>query len=54
MTYIINLLNSKKTNIDVAISGWVKTCRSSKSVSFISLNDGSTINNIQVVAFHSY
>ena len=50
MTYIINLLNSKKTNIDVAISGWVKTCRSSKSVSFISLNDGSTINNIQVVA----
>ena len=50
MTYIIDLLNSKKTNIDVAISGWVKTCRSSKSVSFISLNDGSTINNIQVVA----
>ena len=50
MTYIIDLLNSKKTNIDITVSGWVKTCRSSKSVSFISLNDGSTINNIQVVA----
>ena len=30
--------------------GWVRTKRASKNVAFIALNDGSTINNIQVVA----
>jgi asparaginyl-tRNA synthetase len=31
------------------VRGWVKTFRSSKNVSFLHLNDGSTIQNIQVV-----
>ena len=30
--------------------GWVRTKRASKNVAFIALNDGSTINNLQVVA----
>lgn len=34
----------------VNVKGWVRTRRGNKSVSFIALNDGSTINNIQVVA----
>tara|TARA_B110000908_G_scaffold170024_1_gene228483 strand:- start:78 stop:1517 length:1440 start_codon:yes stop_codon:yes gene_type:complete len=34
----------------VNLKGWVRTKRGSKHVSFIALNDGSTINNIQVVA----
>ena len=34
----------------VSISGWVRTKRGSKNVSFIAINDGSTINNIQAVA----
>ena len=34
----------------VELHGWVRTRRGSKNVSFIALNDGSTINNIQVVA----
>ena len=34
----------------IAISGWVRTKRGSKNVSFVALNDGSTINNIQIVA----
>jgi len=34
----------------VNLKGWVRTKRGSKNVSFIALNDGSTINNIQVVA----
>ena len=34
----------------INIKGWVRTKRGSKNVSFISLNDGSTINNIQIVA----
>ncbi len=35
---------------DISVKGWVRTRRGSKQVAFISLNDGSTINNIQVVA----
>ena len=31
------------------MKGWVRTHRSSKAVDFIALNDGSTINNVQVV-----
>jgi asparaginyl-tRNA synthetase len=30
--------------------GWVRTKRSNKNVSFIALNDGSSINNYQIVA----
>ena len=30
--------------------GWVRTKRGNKQVKFIALNDGSTVNNIQVVA----
>ncbi|MCF0210454.1 MAG: asparagine--tRNA ligase [Bacteroidales bacterium] len=34
----------------VRVKGWVRTKRGNKNVAFIALNDGSTINNIQVVA----
>ncbi len=34
----------------ILVKAWVRTHRQGKNVSFISLNDGSTINNIQVVA----
>lgn len=34
---------------DVNVKGWVRTRRGNKNVSFIALNDGSTINNIQIV-----
>jgi len=35
---------------DVLVKGWVRTRRGNKNISFIALNDGSTINNIQIVA----
>ncbi len=35
--------------IDVVAKGWVRTKRGNKGVAFIALNDGSTINNIQLV-----
>ncbi|MBQ0142920.1 MAG: asparagine--tRNA ligase [Prevotellaceae bacterium] len=35
---------------DVNVRGWVRTKRGSKAVSFIALNDGSTIKNVQIVA----
>ena len=34
---------------DVLVKGWVRTRRGSRQVSFIALNDGSSIHNIQVV-----
>ena len=33
----------------VLAKGWVRTKRGNKNVAFIALNDGSTVNNIQVV-----
>jgi asparaginyl-tRNA synthetase len=36
-------------NTPINVKGWVRTKRGNKNVAFIALNDGSTINNIQVV-----
>ncbi|WP_323757204.1 asparagine--tRNA ligase [Roseivirga sp.] len=44
------LLRSSQANIDVTVKGWVRTKRGNKNVNFIALNDGSTINNLQIVA----
>ncbi|MAR40425.1 MAG: asparagine--tRNA ligase [Flavobacteriales bacterium] len=49
-TKVKSLLNEKATGQEICVKGWVRTRRGSKHVSFIALNDGSTINNIQVVA----
>ncbi|MBQ1972921.1 MAG: asparagine--tRNA ligase [Paraprevotella sp.] len=49
-TKIIDLLKSEAYGAEVNVKGWVRTRRGSKSVYFIALNDGSTINNIQIVA----
>ena len=42
-------LSSTHFGTDINVKGWVRTHRSSKVVDFIALNDGSTINNIQIV-----
>jgi asparaginyl-tRNA synthetase len=44
------LLQGAATGQEVMVQGWVRTHRGSKNVSFISLNDGSTIHNLQIVA----
>lgn len=38
-----------KAGVDVQVKGWVRTKRGNKNISFVALNDGSTINNIQIV-----
>ena len=48
-TKIVDLLQRKDWGAMVNVKGWVRTLRGSKAVSFIALNDGSTINNVQVV-----
>jgi len=43
------LLSSPMLGSDVLVKGWVRTKRGNRNIVFIALNDGSTINNIQVV-----
>jgi asparaginyl-tRNA synthetase len=49
-TLIVDLLKSKELGKDACVKGWVRTKRGNKNVAFIAVNDGSTINNIQIVA----
>jgi asparaginyl-tRNA synthetase len=44
------LLMSQETGTNVLVKGWVRTKRGNRNITFIALNDGSTINNIQIVA----
>ena len=44
-----NLLSNPVLGSDVLVKGWVRTKRGNKNILFIALNDGSTINNIQIV-----
>ncbi len=46
----IKALLSQEPGKEVLAKGWVRTKRGNKQVKFIALNDGSTINNIQIVA----
>ncbi|GHT19998.1 asparagine--tRNA ligase [Bacteroidia bacterium] len=48
-TRIVDLLATPELNREVCVKGWVRTRRGNKNVAFIALNDGSTINNIQIV-----
>ena len=48
-TKIVDLLKRTDIGAMVNVKGWVRTRRGSKQVNFIALNDGSTINNLQIV-----
>ena len=52
-TKISELLKSKASIEEVLIKGWIRTRRDSKSFSFIEINDGSCLKNIQVIADNS-
>jgi asparaginyl-tRNA synthetase len=47
---IADWLQTAPTNQDIEVSGWVRTKRGNKEIAFIALSDGSTINNLQIVA----
>jgi len=47
---IKELLEKDFIEQEVTVMGWVRTRRSNKNVSFIALNDGSSIKNYQIVA----
>lgn len=42
-------LHLKNDNDAVFVCGWIKTMRTSKSLGFVELNDGSTFKNIQII-----
>jgi len=44
-----DLLASREFGKDFLLKGWVRTKRGSNKITFVALNDGSTIHNIQVV-----
>ncbi len=48
-TEIKEILANSPVGSQVNVKGWVRTRRGSKNVGFIALNDGSTINNLQIV-----
>jgi asparaginyl-tRNA synthetase len=48
-TVIKDLLKSPTFGEQVCVKGWVRTRRGSKQVAFVALNDGSSINSIQIV-----
>ena len=50
-TTIKELLANPAPHVDtrVDVKGWVRTRRGNKHVQFVALNDGSTINNLQIV-----
>lgn len=49
-TRIVDAVKMTQFGETVNVKGWVRTKRGNKEVNFIALNDGSTINNIQIVA----
>ncbi|WP_425392735.1 asparagine--tRNA ligase [Ekhidna sp.] len=48
-TKIRQILKDGKSGEELCVKGWVRTKRESKNVAFVALNDGSTINNLQLV-----
>src|ERR1700756_4163557 len=49
-TPIKDALQSATPSDSVQVQGWVRTRRDSKDFSFIELNDGSSLRNLQVIA----
>ena len=48
-TKIVDILKSEDFGKEVTVKGWVRTRRGNKQINFVALNDGSCINNCQVV-----
>ncbi|MBE6451616.1 MAG: asparagine--tRNA ligase [Alphaproteobacteria bacterium] len=52
-TKIVDLLAAQNPKSQVLLKGWVRTRRDAKDFSFIEVNDGSCLKNIQVIANNS-
>ena len=52
-TTVRNALQSAAPISEIFVQGWIRTRRDSKDFSFIELNDGSSLKNVQVIARNS-
>src|SRR5438270_13656419 len=52
-TSVKDALNRTAPIAPISVQGWVRTRRDSKDFSFIELNDGSSLRNLQVIARNS-
>jgi asparaginyl-tRNA synthetase len=52
-TRVNDALNSQAPMEQILVKGWVRTRRDAKGVSFLELNDGSSLNNLQAVVAES-
>jgi len=50
MMQICRILESSPGPESIEVSGWVRTRRDGKDLSFIEINDGSCLKNLQVIA----
>lgn len=50
---IKDILSADKSNYEAAVCGWVRTTRDAKDFCFIEINDGSAVENIQIIAENS-
>jgi len=48
-TLIVDIEKLETADIDILVKGWVRTKRGSKKFSFLTINDGSNMNGIQVI-----
>lgn len=47
--FIKEILLKKPVNCEITVKGWIRTKRESKNICFIEINDGSCLNNLQVI-----
>ena len=52
-TRVNDALNSQAPMEQILVKGWVRTRRDAKGVSFLEINDGSSLNNLQAVVAES-
>lgn len=52
-TQVVNALHAENPQTEIRICGWVRTRRDSKGFSFLEINDGSCLKNIQCIVDES-
>ncbi len=50
---IKNILQMEGQGQELIVEGWIRTKRESKGLSFLELNDGSSIKNLQIIVEES-
>ncbi|XPV74927.1 MAG: asparagine--tRNA ligase [Desulfovibrio sp.] len=52
-TKVLAALNAESAMDEILVKGWVRTKRDSKKFSFLEINDGSCLKNIQIIIDHT-